>query len=277
MEDTNVSTFTKVHTTVTFVAMIVVNALANIIRFNGMTTGEVSDSYPNLFAPAGLTFSIWGVIYILLGGYILYQFGFFSKKESAFSKDLIEKIGILFTISSMANTAWIFVWHYRAIGISLVLMAVILVCLIIINIMVGKAELITREKIFIRLPFSIYFGWIVMATIANVTTFLVSIEWNRFGLPEMFWTIVVLIVGLIIVGLTMFKNQNLGFGIVVIWAYIGILIKHTSASGFGGKYPLIILVLILSIMVLLIEEVYIAVTDKEKLKNFRLFKKKTEQ
>lgn len=277
MEDTNVSTFTKVHTTVTFVAMIVVNALANIIRFNGMTTGQVSDSYPNLFAPAGLTFSIWGVIYILLGGYVLYQFGFFSKKESAFSKDLIEKIGILFTISSMANTAWIFVWHYRAIGISLVLMAIILVCLIIINIMVGKAELITREKIFIRLPFSIYFGWIVMATIANVTVFLVSIEWNRFGLPEMLWTIVVLIVGLIIAGLTMFKNQNLGFGIVVIWAYIGILIKHTSASGFSGKYPLIILVLILSIMVLLIEEVYIAVTDKEKLKNFRLFKKKTEQ
>lgn len=279
MEDTNVGTFTKVHTTVTFVVMIVVNALANIIRFNGMTTGEVSDSYPNLFAPAGLTFSIWGVIYILLGGYVLYQFGYFSKKESTFSKDLIEKIGILFTISSIANTAWIFVWHYRAIGISLALMAVILVCLIIINIMVGKAELITREKIFIRLPFSIYFGWIVMATIANVTVFLVSIGWDRFGLPEMFWTILVLIVGLFIAGLTMFKNQNLGFGIVVIWAYIGILIRHTSPSpsGFGGKYPLIILVLILCIMVLLIEEVYIAVADKEKLKNFRLFKKKTEQ
>lgn len=279
MEDTNVGTFTKVHTTVTFVAMIVVNALANIIRFNGMTTGEVSDSYPNLFAPAGLTFSIWGVIYILLGGYVLYQFGYFIKKESTFSKDLIEKIGILFTISSIAYTAWIFVWHYRAIEISLALMAVILVCLIIINIMVGKAELTTREKIFIRLPFSIYFGWIVMATIANVTVFLVSIEWNRFGLPEMLWTILVLIVGLFITGLTIFKNQNLGFGIAVIWAYIGILIRHTSPlpSGFGGKYPLIILVLILCIMVLLIEEVYIAVTDKEKLKNFRLFKKKTEQ
>ncbi|WP_010680960.1 hypothetical protein [Acetivibrio cellulolyticus] len=277
MEDTTVSTFTKVHTTVTFIVMIVVNVLANIIPFNGMTTGEVANSYQNLFTPAALTFSIWGVIYILLGGYILYQFGFFSKKNGTFSKDLIEKIGILFTISSMANTAWIFVWHYKSIGISLAMMAVILLCLIIINIKTGKAELTTREKIFIRLPFSIYFGWITVATIANATVFLVSIGWNRFGVPDWIWTIAILIVGLIIAGLTMFKNCNLGFGLVVIWAYIGILIKHTSASGFGGEYPFVILVLILSIMVLLIAEVYIAVTDKEKLKSFSLFKKKTEQ
>lgn len=276
MGDTTVSTFTKVHTTVTFIVMIVVNALANIIPFNGLTTGEVSNSYPNLFAPAALTFSIWGVIYILLGGFILYQFGFFSKKDGAFSKDLIEKIGLLFTISSMANSGWMFVWHYKSIGISLVLMVIILICLILININTAKAELATREKLFIRLPFSIYFGWITVATIANATAFLVSIGWDGFGLPEWIWTIIVLIVGLIIAGLTMFKNQNLGYGAVIIWAYIGILIKHTSTSGFAGKYPFIILVLILSIIVLLIAEVYIAVSDKEKLKSFRLFKKKTE-
>lgn len=273
MGDSTVGTFTKVHTTVTFIVMIVVNALANIIPFNGLTTGEVSDSYPNLFAPAPLTFSVWGVIYVLLAGYILYQFGFLCNKDSSFSKELIEKIGVLFTISSMANTGWMFVWHYKSIGISVVLMAVILVCLILINLNTAKSELSTREKIFIRLPFSIYFGWITVATIANVTAFFVSLGGNGYN-----WvlTIAVLIVGLVIAGFTMFKNQNLGYGIVVIWAYIGILIKHTSKSGFGGQYPLIILVLILCIIVLLIAEVYIAVTDKEKLKSFTLFKKKAQ-
>ncbi len=276
MEDANVSNFTKVHTTVTFIVMIVVNALANIIPFNGLTTGEVSDLYPNLFTPAALTFFIWGVIYILLGGYILYQFGFFSKKDGSFSKDLIEKIGMLFTISSIANTAWMFVWHYRSIGISLAMMAVILVCLIIINIKIGKAELPVREKLFIRLPFSIYFGWITVATIANTVVLFVSLEWIGSGVSQWLLTMAVLVVGLFVAGITMFKNQNLGYGAAVIWAYIGILIKHTSANGFGGKYPFVILVLILSIILLLITEVYIAVTDKEKLKSFKLFKKKAE-
>lgn len=276
MEDANVSTFTKVHTTVTFIVMIVVNALANIIPFNGLKTGEVSDLYPNLFTPAALTFSIWGVIYVLLGGYILYQFGFFSKKDGSFSKDLIEKIGLYFTISSIANTAWMFVWHYRSIGLSLAMMVVILVCLIIINIMTAKAELAVREKIFVRLPFSIYFGWITVATIANIIAFLVSVEWIGLGVPQWLLIVAVLIVGLVIAATTMFKNQNLGYGAAVIWAYIGILIKHTSRNGFGGKYPFVILVLILSIIILLIAEVYIAVTDKEKLKSFHLFKKKAE-
>lgn len=275
MEDSNVSTFTKVHTTVTFIVMIIVNILANIIPINDMTTGQVSDLYPNLFSPAPITFSIWGVIYILLAGYILYQFGFLCKKDGAVSKELMEKISVFFSISSMANTCWIFVWHFNSIGISLALMAVILVCLIFINMKTEKAELTLKEKILIRLPFSIYFGWITVATIANATTFLVSIDWNRFGMPDWLWTIIILIMGVAIAGLTMLKNRNLGYGIAVIWAYIGILIKHTSKNGFGGKYPFIILVLILCIIVLLIAEVYFAVTDKEKLKNFKLFKKKS--
>lgn len=274
MEDSNVSTFTKVHTTVTFIVMIVVNALANIIPFNGRTTGQVSDLYPNLISPAPLTFSIWAVIYLLLAGYILYQFGFLSKKEGAFSKELLEKISVFFSVSSVANTCWIFVWHFNSIGISLALMVVILVCLIFINLYTGKAELAIREKILIRLPFSIYFGWITIATIANAATFLVSIDWNRFGMPDWLWTIALLIIGIVIAVFTMLKNQNLGYGIAVIWSYIGILIKHTSKNGFAGKYPFIILVLILCIIALLIAEVYFAVTDKEKLKNFKIIKKK---
>lgn len=277
MENNNISTFTKVHTTVSFIVMVFVNILANIIPFNGVKTGQVSDSYPNLFAPAGITFSIWGIIYLSLAAYLLYQFGLFNKKEGVLNKEVIEKTGIFFTISSIANTVWIFVWHYRAISISLFMIFIILLCLIIINLIISKANLITREKLLIKLPFSIYFGWITVAVIANFTTFLVSINWNRFGLSDSFYTIIILFLGLVIACLTVLKSQDLAYGLTVEWAYIGILIKHTSQSGHAGRYPFIITVLIICIIILLITAVYAVVADKDKLKNIKLFRFKKEK
>ncbi|TYQ15308.1 UNVERIFIED_CONTAM: hypothetical protein Cloal_1743 [Acetivibrio alkalicellulosi] len=273
MNENTVSIFTKVHTTVSFIFMIVINILANLIPFNGITTGQVSDSFPNLFAPAGITFSIWAVIYFLLAAYIIYQFNFFISKDSTFNPSIPEKIGILFSITSIANTAWIFAWHYLAIALSLILIIVILICLIIINHKLKQYKLSLKEKIFVQIPFSIYFGWITVATIANVTTYLVSIDWNGFGIAPWIWTIFVLIVGLFIGGLTIIKNQDFSYGLVITWAYIGILIKHTSASGFSGQYPLIITVLIVSIVLLLITNVYILAADKEKLKSLGFLKR----
>lgn len=272
-ENNSVSTFTKVHTTVSFAVMVFINFFANVVPFNKMTTGEVSDFYPNLFAPAGVAFSIWRVIYLLLAAYTIYQFDLFKKKDRIFSKDLIEKIGIFFSISSITNTAWIFAWHYNSIGMSLILIAIILVCLIFINLKLNKANLVTREKLFLKLPFSIYFGWITIAAIANTVIFLSSIGWNWFGIPESVWTILVLLLTLLIGGIVIFKKQDFAYGLSIIWAFIGILIRHTSEDGFGGKYPVIIIVLIISIILLLITNVYVLVSDKEKLKSFRLFKR----
>lgn len=273
MENNDVSTFTKVHTTVSFIVMVFINIFANVIPFNKMTTGEVADFYPNLFAPAGLAFSIWRVIYLMLAAYIIYQFDLFKKKDRIFSKDLIENIGIFFTISSIANTAWIFAWHYRSIGMSLILMAIILVCLIYIILKLKKADLVLREKIFLRLPFSIYFGWITIAAISNTIIFLTSIGWDWLGIPESVWTIMLLVLMLLIGGTIMFKNQDFAYGLSIIWAFIGILIRHTSENGFNGRHPVIIIVLIISIILLLITGVYVLVSDKEKLKSFKLFKK----
>ncbi|HOM02942.1 MAG TPA: tryptophan-rich sensory protein [Acetivibrio sp.] len=273
MENSSVSTFTKVHTTVSFIVMVFVSFLANAIPFNKMTTGEISELYPNLFAPAGMAFLIWRVIYLLLAAYTIYQFGFLKKNDRVFSKDLIEHIGVFFSISSIANTAWIFAWHYNAISMSLILIAITLICLIYINLKLRKANLASIEKLFLRLPFSIYFGWITMAAIANTITFLSSIQWNWFGISESIYTTLVLIVTLLVCGIIIFKNQDFAYGLSIIWAFIGILIRHTSDSGFGGKYPGIIIVLIVSIVLLLITDVYILVSDKEKLKSFKLIKR----
>jgi hypothetical protein len=215
--------------------------MANGLPINGQNTGQVSDSYPNLFAPAGLTFSIWGVIYLLLAFYTIYQLGWISSESSKSRGPLLERVGILFSLSSLVNGAWIFAWHYHLIWLSLLLMIFLLVLLIRINLMLQKETFTTRELWMIRIPFGVYFGWITVATIANATTFLVGIGWNGFGMSQVAWTVVILIVGMAIGLITLRKNQNVAYGFVLIWAYGGILLKHSSAEGFGLAYPIIVI------------------------------------
>jgi len=117
--------------TVTYLVMIIINALANILPINGVNTGQVSDSYPNLFAPAGITFAIWGLIYFLLAGFTLYQLGFFQDYRVRLKAGLLQKLGLYFSISSIANALWIFSWHYHVISLSMLLMLIILGCLIL--------------------------------------------------------------------------------------------------------------------------------------------------
>jgi len=247
-------TLIKIFTTVSFVVMVSINALANIIPINGVKTGQVSDFYSNLFTPASFTFAIWGLIYLLLAGYVLHQLGLF---QSANKKDLFDRVGLYFSVSSIANALWIFSWHYQLIALSMLLMIVILVCLILINQEITKKDLVLKEKFFIRLPFSIYFGWITVATIANATTLLVSLGWDGFGISGQVWTVIIIVTGLAIAIATMLKNKDIAYGLVIIWAYAGILIKHISINGFAFQYPAIIITVIISIILLLIVEAFI--------------------
>jgi len=119
----------KVLVVITFIIMIVMNTLANSLPINGLTSGEVSDSFSNLFAPAGITFTIWGIIYLMLGLYTFYQLGIINK-EDQISSELLNRVGILFSISSIINSIWILAWHYQIVILSLALIIGILVCLI---------------------------------------------------------------------------------------------------------------------------------------------------
>lgn len=252
MNETLLKPGVKYAVVLTYLGMILVNALANILPINGITTGEVSDAYPNLFAPAGITFAIWGVIYLLLAGYTLYQMGVFGKEQGRSKQTLLDSVGILFSISSVANMVWILSWHYRLIPASMLLMAVILVCLILINYKIRPESLTTLEKGLIRLPFSVYFGWISVATIANLTTLLVDMGWKGFGLSESTWTIIILLVGIAIGILTTLKNQDIAYGLVFVWAYSGILIKHISPELFNFKYPWVVYTAMIAISFMLL-------------------------
>ncbi len=222
---------------VTFVVMVAVNGLANALPINGRTTGEVSDSYPNLFAPAGLTFSIWGLIYLLLAAHVLYQFGLFHDRDGAEGRGaLLDRVGLLFAATSLANTGWILAWHYDLIGLSTVLIATLLV-LLILTTRAARGLTSTRDRLFVRLPFSVYFGWITVATIANVTTWLVSLGWDGFGIAESTWTVIILVVGALIGLATVLRDRDVAYGLVFVWAYFGIWFKHNAADGFAGAHP----------------------------------------
>ncbi len=224
--------------------MVIVNYLAIMLPIGGKKTWEISESYSNLFAPAGYAFSIWGLIYALLAIYVIYQF----KREK---NEVVAKINYLFIANSLLNTTWIFAWHYNYIGLSVLLMGGLLFTLIRIADILRVSKLQTREKWLICLPFSVYFGWITVATIANITVFLVSIGWNRFGLSEIFWTVTILLVGAAIGSWRLLYDRFISYGLVLIWAYGAILYKHLATSGFDWKYPYIIVAVIICLIIFL--------------------------
>ncbi len=221
--------FLQITNLITFFLTILVNALANIIPLGGRTTGGVSDSYPDLFAPAGITFSIWSVIYVLLGIFVFYQArDLFKDQEDDIP--YIEQISFYFILSNILNISWMFSWHFNIIPLSLLLMIGILLTLIKIylNLNVGLEDISKKEKFLVHVPFSVYLGWISMATIANTTAFLVAVGWDGFGISSSTWTIIVLLFAVVLTLLMLYTRKDISFGFVVIWASIGIIIKRLA-------------------------------------------------
>lgn len=245
-----------------YLLMVIMNILANAIPLNGINTGQVSDRYENLFAPAGYTFSIWGLIYFLLFIYVIDHF---------LDKDYKEKghVSLYFILSSLANGLWIITWHYDYIGLSLIFMLVILFSLIMIRRDIDKHPP-ARHKYFQRkLPFSVYFGWITVATIANVTVLLVSLGFNNPVFSEVTWLNMILVIGIIISGRTLWKYKDVYYGLVILWAYMGILSKHLSEEGFSAMYVSAIVILILCIVLITGEIAYMIFTIKENIFNLK--------
>ena len=224
-----------------FTGMLVVNILANSVPINNVTTGELSDAYPNLFVPVGTTFAVWGVIWLLLGVHLLMQIRTaFAKKggEPDFAESAGRNpwspgvVGFWFTANMILNAGWIFAWHHRLVGVSVVIMLGLLATLIVMHRRLSvlyRMEEVIRPKGNLRLarvPISVYFGWISIATIANITAFLVSIDWDGFGLPDVFWTIAMIAVGFGLTVAMLIRHQDVAFAAVVVWAFAGIAARR---------------------------------------------------
>jgi benzodiazapine receptor len=213
---------------VAFVLTLLVNGLAGSTTIlGGKNTAQISNANPTLITPAGYVFSIWGIIYILLGIFTVFQV-----LPSERGKDFQKRIGWLFVLSSLLNITWLFLWQFEYLSLSVVLMFLLLATLILIYIRlnIGKARVPLREKLAVHLPFSVYLGWITIASIANMATTLVSVNWNGFGINQETWAILVLVIALLITLLVTATRRDVAYGLVVIWALLGIAVNQSLNS-----------------------------------------------
>jgi hypothetical protein len=227
---TNVKTNPKIlqfFNIMAFVLVIVVNTLSNALPLNGRTAGEISDALPSYFTPAGYTFSIWGLIYLALLGYTIYQ-AIPGQRERPYQ----QRIGWLFVASSLANAAWIFAWHFGFYALSVFLMIALLVSLIAIytrlKIGLPGQAVAKTELAFVHVPFSLYLGWITVATIANIASVSAHLGWNGFGIAEPIWSVIMMSVAVVVAGLLLFNRRDFAYAGVLVWALFGIRAAQTA-------------------------------------------------
>ncbi|MCW4007645.1 MAG: tryptophan-rich sensory protein [Candidatus Bathyarchaeota archaeon] len=209
-----------------FLLTLIVNGLAGSTTIiGGKNTAQISDANPTLITPAGYVFSIWGVIYILLGVFVVLQ-ALPSEKGKSYQK----RIGWLFVLSNVFNIAWLFLWQFEQLIPSLALMFLLLTTLITIYLRldVGKSTVSLRERLAIHLPFSVYLGWITIASIANVAVALVSVNWNGFGINAEIWATLIIIIALLITLFVIATRKDIAYGLVIIWALLGIATKQSE-------------------------------------------------
>lgn len=231
-----------------FIAVMVVNTLAITLPINGMDTGKISDRYPNLFVPAGFTFSIWSVIYLLLLCFSVYGLKLaFSRNNRPETIGTLLAIAPLFFASCLLNITWIMLWHYLQIGLSVVVMLLFLLTLIAIFLRLRPfVRIMNRTEIFfIGLPFSVYFGWISIATVANITALLVHLGWNGFGISASSWSAAMILVATLLGIIFLYKWKELAYAGVITWALFGIYSKQMGGSPLVGYTALSGMVILL--------------------------------
>ena len=228
---------------IAFTAMVAVNILADVIPIGGYTTAEVSKIYPNLFTPAPFTFAIWGVIYILLAGFaFLYQTGVIDHNPR-----FTERILGWFILSCAMNIGWLLSWHFDAIGLSVLFMLGLLISIIAMNERTDDIKPSLFESLVVKLPLGLYFGWITVATIANISVWFVSIGVSLPAAAEQIVTVIIMLIGTGIAGIVLTLKEDPFYGIAVAWGYAGIIVRHIV----GGGYPVIVAAAIVSVLIVL--------------------------
>ncbi len=211
---------------IAFVSVIVINYLSNTGLMNNTTIGTVSNQLTTLFTPAGYAFSIWGLIYLLLTGFIIYQGKSLITKTK--ESDFVTKTGWWFIISCLANCSWILAWIYGYTLLSCFFIFLILVPLlkIIINNAIGIGKPSKQTLLFLWIPFSIYSGWIAVASIVNVGVVLVKYNWNGFGIQPEIWAVIMVVVATLVNLIVVWKRNLKAFAFVGAWALLAIYVAN---------------------------------------------------
>jgi tryptophan-rich sensory protein len=218
--------------------MVFVNYLSNALPINGLNTGQVSANFDNLFTPAGFAFSIWGVIYLLL---LVFSLQTIFLKKNIFSKQVV----VAFIASCILNSLWIFAWHYQQFALSVVIMLGLLASLVVVN-----KGIISSNSPLARISFGIYLGWICVATIANVTILLVSLNWGGWGIAPYVWATLMIAAGTIIGIVAKFRLSNSFIAFPIAWAFFAIYTRRVE------DFPVIAIAALVGIVALLVSVVY---------------------
>lgn len=224
---------------------IIVNGLANALPLNGQGTGEISDRFNIYFVPAGYVFSIWGLIYLGLLAFAVYQ-----ALPAQRNNELLKKIYPAYWISNLANIAWIFLWHYEYFPLTLVAMLTLLASLLYMYLQITKAgsNLDRNQKWFVKLPVSIYLGWISVATIANVTQVLFYFGWGGWGISPVFWAVIMLTIATVLGLLMLWRENDVAYALVLVWAFVGIASSQAGTALVVNAAWLASVILILAVI-----------------------------
>jgi TspO/MBR family len=221
----NKDTWRQIANILSVTIALTVNILAAALPLNGQNTGEISDRFKVFFVPAGYVFAIWGVIYIGWIAFAVYQ-ALPGQKESP----RLRKLGYLFALSGLLNAAWLFCWHYNQFGLSVLVMLGLLGLLIAsyLRLNVGRTPAGTVEKWCVDIPFSVYLGWITVATVANVTDLLYFMNWNTFGIAPEIWAVIMLLVASLVGLLMALTRKDAAYLFVLVWSFVGIAVKQAA-------------------------------------------------
>jgi len=211
---------------------LVLNGAANALPLNGQTTAEISDRFRVFVTPAGYVFAIWGLIYI---GQL--AFAVQTLRPGRLEDPLLRRIGLWPALIGVLNGTWILLWHYEVFAATVVVMVALLVSLIVLYQRAGfdrlarvGSGLSMSDRWLVQVPFSLYLGWITVATIANVAA---VGEWAgvpTFGISEPLIAAMVLLVGLAIAVTVMLRTADVAYGAVIVWAYAGIVVREASTE-----------------------------------------------
>jgi len=220
-------TLRQIANLVSVIIALTVNILASALPLNGQNTGEISDRFQVFFVPAGYVFAIWFFIYIGWIAFAIYQFRA-EQKESP----RLRRLGYLFAISGIVNAVWLFTWHYNVFGWSVIVMLTLLGLLIAsyLRLDVNRVSVSRAERWSVDIPFSVYLGWITVATVANITDWLYLIEWNGFGIAAPVWAVIMIVVASIVGLLMTITRRDAAYVFVLVWSFIGIAVKQADVA-----------------------------------------------
>ncbi|MFC2055446.1 tryptophan-rich sensory protein [Chloroflexota bacterium] len=247
----NKDIFRQISVVVALIITIAVNVMSNALPFNGITAPEIADSFDVYFVPAGYVFSIWGVIYLGLIAYAVFQL-LPAQREAP----RLRQTGWWFVLSCAANSIWLILWHYGYFALSVVAMLTLLISLIVIyqRLGIGQQTVPAGERWLVQLPFSVYLGWITVATIANVTALLEFVNWSGFGISPEIWTFIMLVVAIAVAGLMAYYRQDIAYLLVLIWAFVGIGVEQSDTPQVATAANLAAVIVAIFVILVIIQK-----------------------